>query len=331
MRTGASLAFILVIGASALGADALEEQAQAVVQGMGGPRAVFQPRSIAALTEEERQILIRYYRSRLDKLADKAPTDVKVRIEAPQYRQQLLKLGDSEETSRTMQVFRESGPGPARDKAVSDLLGTQRPEVIALLAPAMMVDEPFVIPLPQGDVGSPIPFSYAIANSLLVMVAESPYFTDEVRKWADDNSKVNPQKSMPMIRGWWRENEAALKAGTFKAVKPGVDLLAAELAAKAEINALQQKYREGLIAKGLSPADPANWKQWTEEIYPSLMASSQSESPPEVKPTQPKPTVAVSKPPAKNEREGILYVSIGGGALIVILALLWVRFRRVRS
>jgi hypothetical protein len=240
-------------------------------------------------------------------------------------------LGDPEMIRETVKTFLESEPGPSRDKAGSDLMYASRPETIAMLAPAIMVDEPYVIPPLQGDVGPRVPLSYSVANSLLAMMAKSPYFTDEVRKWAEDNSKVSPKKTMPMIRGWWRENEAALKAGTFRAVKPGIDLRAADLAAKAEINALQQKYREGLIAKGLSPADPANWKQWTEEIYPSLMASSQSEPSPEIKPTQPKPTVAVSTPPAKNEREGILYVSIGGGALIVMLAFLWVRFRRARS
>jgi hypothetical protein len=329
MRTGALFAFILAVGAAALGADALEEQAMEVVEKMGGWLMASSPRNIAVLTEGDRQILIRYYRAKLEKLARKDETIS--RFEAPQYRSELLKLGDPELIAQTLKAFQESAPGPVRNKAASDLLGTGRPETIALLAPAIMVDEPFVVPPPRGDVGSPLPFSYALANSLLGLVAKSAVFSDEVRKWAEDNRKVHPQKSLPVIREWWKQNESALRAGSFGAVKPGVDLRAADLAAKAAIDARAQKYREEMIAKGKNPADVENWKQWTEEIYPSLVASSQSEASPEVKPTQPKPTVAVSTPPAKNEREGILYVSIGGGALIVMLAFLWVRFRRVRS
>jgi hypothetical protein len=330
MRAALSYIVVLSLGASSFGVDTLEEQARQVVEEMGGPAAL-NSRHVAALSEEDRQILIRYHRAQLERLASKDVSKTKWNIESPQHRTDLLILGDPEMIRETVKTFLESEPGPSRDKAGSDLMYASRPETIAMLAPAIMVDEPYVIPPLQGDVGPRVPLSYSVANSLLAMMAKSPYFTDEVRKWAEDNSKVSPKKTMPMIRGWWRENEAALKAGTFRAVKPGIDLRAADLAAKAEINALQQKYREGLIAKGLSPADPANWKQWTEEIYPSLMASSQSEPSPEIKPTQPKPTVAVSTPPAKNEREGILYVSIGGGALIVMLAFLWVRFRRARS
>lgn len=301
-------------------------QAIRIMEKLGGQIAASSPRGIARMTDEERAVMIRFYRERMSSNP----------FATAHYRQDLLWLGDPQIVREAVEtVLKSDNESPQFAEAASALLVAARPETVAMLAPGILVDEPFTLKPMRGDVGSPLPKSYGISNALLQIMARSPAFGDKVRKWADDNWKVDPRKSLPMVRQWWKENEPFLKAGNYGMVLPGVDLRAEDLASSRAIQARHEAYRNHLIAQGKSPADLANWEDWDKFIDPSHMAAtpipSHKASATPASPTpQSNPQTSISKNtptgPASVQAPVWPWV-VGSAALAVFVLLAWKRAR----
>lgn len=279
------------------------------------------------MPEGDRQTLISYYRSQLDKLTGPGVPSNRQKLETPHYWNELLKLGDPDVLARVVKTVMTSDNNSTDfRKAASDLLRAARPETLEMLAPVILVDEPFVVAPMQGDVGSPPPKSFSIANMLLRIVATSPAFGDEVRTWADDNSKVSYQKTLSMIRQWWRDNEQLLREKDYGKVRPGTDLRTSELAGANVIQMRKQAYRDELIAKGKSPADPANWEDWQKVVYPSLaseISTTTFPAPPAPRPiASSSPTVAPSSALSSTESSSPSMMLLSAGAVVAVAALM---------
>jgi hypothetical protein len=65
------------------------------------------------------------------------------------------------------------------------------------------------------------PTQETVAEVVVYTLSNSSAFDEEVISWA---RRVDHRYTMKMIRDWYRENEAKLKAGDFKAVRPGTEL-----------------------------------------------------------------------------------------------------------
>ena len=317
-----------------------DEQVHAIIAKMGGWLAASKPQKIALLTDSERLILIRYNRGKLEELLRPGGNPLDARVQVPHYRKELLSLGDPQILAETVKTVSESDIDSSQYRdGCGDLEYAMRPETLVMLAPAMLVDEPFVIRPMLGDVGSVAPKSYGLASLMLEIVAKSPAFTPEVRKWADDNRKVAIYKTMPMIRSWWKENEQAVKAKDYRAVRPGIDMRAADLAAKNEIWRQQDAFKDNLIAKGKDPADLENWNEWREVILPRLREAEKNQTfatlPPSVAPVlqrQPQTPASPSNPaldqssePISEPEARLLPLIVGAAALVGVFLFLWKR------
>ena len=234
------------------------EQAHAVIATMGGFVAASKVKNIYLLSEDERQILIRYFRSKLEKLATPGTDPTTISIQSPEYRDRLLRLGDLETVTETVAtVMQAEVESSAFEYAFSHLLDAGRPETVAMLAPRVFVDEPYVN-APADDSGSGYRKAYRFAAGILRIIEISPAFSDSVRHWARDNQLANGQSMLPMVRTWWKENEQFFKNGDYRTVRPGADIRTSEIAATKDEQARIKAFVDNLRAQGKDPNDPAN-------------------------------------------------------------------------
>jgi hypothetical protein len=215
-----TFAMLLVAISHSISADA---DLEAVLQKYGGWEGTRRIDRVALMSDQERGVLIQFYKDRIKMVEQKYRGDrgsSEPAIKALHY--ELRKLGDPEPLAEavTMVVKGSVNSREFRD-AVSDLHSSYRPEVLKELAPSIFVDEPLVM-----QDGGFSPKSYGIAVLMLQITSGARAFPPETRKWADENGMVLFDRSLPMVRKWWRENEAAFLAGEFDKVKPGENVRA---------------------------------------------------------------------------------------------------------
>lgn len=297
----------------------IKEQAEEVAALMGGWFAARNPRNIAVMNEQERQIMIRYYRDALEKLNEHGGEEIVNGWRRMEYRKELLKWGDADALAEAVKVVLEADlDDPRFGKAYTDLMDAARPEAIPLLAPRIFVDEPN-IGVSFGDAGGYSAKSYGFASGFLRTMERSPAFSDEVRWWAKYHFGADSEGLLQVMRGWWKENEAAFQAGDYKAVRPGRDIRTAELEASKAQQALRQAYADGLRAQGKDTTDPKNW-----EGYRILRPGEAAAPLPQ---TTPAPTTpALLSPPTASDPLGFGFIFLGGLALL-LAAGLWAFFK----
>jgi hypothetical protein len=218
-----ALTILLATGSHSAPAD---EPLQTVLKKYGGWGGVSGPGNIAAMSDDERSILIAAYRRRLEDVGQKYKDDrFTAGAETRFVLQELRKLGDPEALAEMVRILTVSPTNsPEYRHGLSDMEHAARPEVLKSLAPLIFVDEPLVF-IPIGpDTGAAVPRSYSIARLLLRITERSPRFTLETRKWAEENCMVSLQRMVPMVRQWWQENEKAMFDGEYKKVRPGIDV-----------------------------------------------------------------------------------------------------------
>jgi hypothetical protein len=248
-------------------APRIEVQAQELVDRVGGWAKVSRPSIIRNMSEAEREILIRYYRNERRKLGT-PEEDPFAGFDAPaRYKAELLKFGDPEVVAETVSQTFQSDPNRF-DTALEKLMDAALPEAIPMLAPALFVNEPFRL-TSVGDAGSVIPRSYRYASAIITIMAKSQVFTDDVRDWATNHRKANIEKLLPVVCEWWKENDSAIRARNYRAVRPGRDIRTAEVAAAKDHADRIKALTEILRAAGKDPNDPKNW---VNVVLPSVKA-----------------------------------------------------------
>jgi hypothetical protein len=184
--------------------------------------------TIHALTASERGMLLEYFRGQVRQLdeADKtAPIKGLNLISQETAHQARILLGDPEILDPALRSFLDQ-PMEARDrKAHAALFASIDPEIVKAVVPVMQTEEPLEF-VQRSDVDGYIPKSYTAAGLMLTIVGNSPAFDGKTRKWAMDNNYVPAEQRQPMVRKWYKENEAFFKVGDYKSVKPGEDLIA---------------------------------------------------------------------------------------------------------
>jgi hypothetical protein len=90
------------------------------------------------------------------------------------------------------------------------------PKTIPLIGEALFREEKYEL---RGDVGFS-PTQSTVAEVMVHTLSNSTEFNQDVINWARG---INHKYTMKMIRDWYRENEARLKAWDFKAVQPGAE------------------------------------------------------------------------------------------------------------
>ena len=150
---------------------------------------------------------------------------------SPQYEDELLRLGDPEILSEAVSKVLHSEPdSPDFVPVYERLLWAARPESISMLAPGMLIDEPFTVK-PTGDTGAVFPKSYILPVGILDIIGDSPAFSEEVRAWARRNAGTDSREKLSMMRQWWKDNESFFRNKEYRSVRAGTDLRALEDAA----------------------------------------------------------------------------------------------------
>lgn len=90
---------------------------------------------------------------------------------------------------------------------------------IEVYAPTMFREEPFVDT--PGDTPGP-PLSYAITNSIVRLLRESPQLSAEVRYWALSlpDGELDLPKNRSILRQWWRANKRDFREHNYQTVQP---------------------------------------------------------------------------------------------------------------
>jgi hypothetical protein len=188
-----------------------------------------------SLTAEERRLLIAHFQEqkrRAEEPQDPITSDPPMVDRAiREANRALLLLNDPETIDPIVRRFTEAPlKGQEPEETVSNLWLVSDPKVVERLAPEMEKDEPFTRAPMQGDVGGyDVPKPYYAAHLMLKIVANSPEFEGNTRKWASDNlmlplagdASEDHARGQPMVRQWWKENAGFFKAGDYKSVKPG--------------------------------------------------------------------------------------------------------------
>jgi hypothetical protein len=182
-----------------------------------------------AMTEEARGLLIAHFREQR-RIAEGtqgpgSPDLGTVRSNIREAKIALTLLKDPEMTESLLRTFCEV-PISHLDGETNRLLGfVADPKALQRLAPEMQKDEPLEY-IAQGDSRVYVPKPYGAAGLMLRIVANSPAFEDDTRKWAKANEGLVPDELLVVARQWWKENEGLIKAGDYKSVKPGEQRMA---------------------------------------------------------------------------------------------------------
>lgn len=104
-----------------------------------------------------------------------------------------------------------------------------------------------------------------VAEIFIETLANSPEFSADVINWA---RRMGRPPDIKMMRDWYRANEAALKAGNFKAVQPGAERAAvpAAQAAREAASPIETTTNTSSAAKPATDAGEVasgvNWYAW---------------------------------------------------------------------
>ena len=141
--------------------------------------------------------------------------EVKKRTNNPRARDyQLLQVGDEATIKHFISEFEAVG---WQYREAPEHSGQAR--FIEVYAPTMFREEPFVDT--PGDTPGP-PLSYAITNSIVRLLRESPQLSAEVRHWAFSlpDGELDLPKNRTILRQWWRANERHFRERNYQAVQP---------------------------------------------------------------------------------------------------------------
>lgn len=195
--------FFVALIVTALGKEIPPDVAPRLMEIYAAP---FDPRltMIQRMSQEERLELLKW--ARVNEKAD--PTSER-RVDV------LFHLGD-EETTRQLGEELLHGDAPESIAALSLLQTRLEPRIIELIAPTLFYpDGP-----PKEGIGI-WERSYQTADCILQMLRKTPGFTGDVYNWCDEASSSVGYYRLPVMRKWWKENEAAFRAGDYKSVKRG--------------------------------------------------------------------------------------------------------------
>lgn len=138
---------------------------------------------------------------------------------------QLIQLGDEEAMKRCV-----GGDDSAAGAAGYGYIAISRqPRLIEHLAPTMFRDEPST--LPQNSDVNTYPPSVSAAGVVAKLLSTSHEIPEPVQRWAAEaweGSRVVPnlhRRLREVMRQWWKENETAMRARNWKAVKPGTPMI----------------------------------------------------------------------------------------------------------
>ncbi len=265
-------------------------EAEEIIHKWGGWRKLRDPKVVAQMSEEERQVLRAFCRNGVKEDLSREGKLWYLPTRPITHREELLYLGDPEIVAKTVAASLASDPLQP-DLAGQELYKAALPEVIPMVAPRIFVDEPYVF-TSFGDNGGTIPKSYGYAGLIRSTLEKSPVFGDEVRNWAKLHWRVTSQQLLPVMRQWWKENEPFFKEKNYRAVKPGIDIYTAEKAKRDALRAREQAYADSLRAQGKDPRNLRYWEGWEGRKYdPDNLARF-----PEITTPSPKPPLAPQKP-----------------------------------
>lgn len=310
MKSLLSVILILLTGfASAQMTDAERQERLEVLRGLTGRfgrRDIHE--IIYALSPEDKQILIDYYRAEIVRL-NSLPNDTGGRfdrkVNLPTAHDGLAKLGDPEELNRLLAIAKEKpiddpeyllAPGPSLS-VVGQLIDSGRPEIMIELAPLMFLDEEDAVKKfnERVSVTRLIPKSISSTGAMLGIMQKSPAFSAETRAWAMKHPF--DERSRAAVRRWWKENEEYFKAGDYKAVKPGEDIYSIKMAERRQ----REKEAQPII----------------EQKKREFAALEQSRN------ATPNP-VAVVPIPAAEPRDSAFGYALTAGILVVLASGIWV-------
>jgi len=186
--------------------------------------------AVQALTEEERQLLLTYFREQnrvahsREPLSD-SPLDELIRRDVRQRAETALAmLADPEMMDRWLRNAKEAPAGSAELKpAMSSLALAAKPELVVEIAPFIMTGEPVTVTYVDDTRSDPS--KNLIAGYVMLKIIErSPAFDAQTRKWAQDQTQADLRDVLKILPQWWKENEAHFVAKDYKAVKPGEDI-----------------------------------------------------------------------------------------------------------
>lgn len=180
-----------------------------------------------AMTDEARELLIAHFREqrrfaegpRTPDSEDLGTTQSRIR----EANRALTLLSDPDMTDALLRTFSETPITHLSREPRELLFLVTDPKAIQRLEPEIQKDEP--IDYAAQSVAR-IPKPYIAAAMMMRIVANSPEFEADTRKWAAANQSLTPEERIVVLRQWWKENGALIKAGNYKAVKPGENRIA---------------------------------------------------------------------------------------------------------
>jgi hypothetical protein len=190
-------------------------------------------RAVQALTEEERQLLLTYFREQYRIARSPEPlSNIERLAENPVFRMDLRKrsetalamLADPELMGSWMRDAKEA-PADSYDlePAMRNLALAAKPDLVIEIAPFIMTGEP-VTTTYVSDTRTLVSKNAIAGYTMLKIIERSPAFDAQTRKWAQDQRQANATPLLNMLPQWWKENEAHFVAKNYKAVKPGEDI-----------------------------------------------------------------------------------------------------------
>lgn len=198
-----------------------EEEGARIYKELGRP---MKGEKIRELSEEKRRFVVDFLRRSAEDA--KRPDDPQSVHVSQQLILDMAILGDDQAIVQSVNYFLAKGT-----RAVpNQMLLLNSPKAIPLMGEALFKDENFEL---RGDVGH-IPTQTTVSNVILHTLSNSPSFNEGVVNWAQ---RVKQGYTIKMMRDWYRQNEAKLKAWDFKAVQPGAELPESKQDASAETQA----------------------------------------------------------------------------------------------
>ena len=230
-------------------------------------------RAVQALNEDERQLLLTFFREQYRVAHSAEPlSNIKAIPEHPTLRSDLKMRS---ETALAMLADPELMPGWIRDakqapagseelgSAVRGIVLAAKPELVVELAPFIMTGEP-VTSTYVDDTRSYTTKNVTAGHGMLAIIKNSPAFDGQIRKWAQDQLKAPAELLLKMLPQWWKDNEAHFIAKDYKSVKPGEDIYNPVMenarrahaewnARKAEVNGRKAGTPQATLAAGAVP------------------------------------------------------------------------------
>jgi hypothetical protein len=180
-------------------------------------------------------------------------------------RRALILLSDPEMIDFVLHEFSDAPIDHLSRKTFQLLLIVSDPVAIKRLAPEMKKNEPFERRIHRDDSSACVPKSYTAAQLMLRIVANSPAFEGNTRKWAGLNERLGEEERQGVVGRWWKDNERFFKGTDYKSVKPGEPLMetraeearriAERVAAEAAAVAAEKAAREAAFLERISQFD----------------------------------------------------------------------------